>query len=178
MPETPRVFKFYRLVVTCQQVATNLSVSSSCNKSVKIRLVATCHLQTCYSLLKQLFLLSQWITSFDYQLATSLLTTCSPSTSCRKPCEPILISACSYRVCCEMPAHLLQTCAFFGCSYHDCIRLVTTLLTSASLLQVACSKLVDNSGTNIANKFNRCPWRENLLKVQRVPTIPRSLKTD
>ena len=44
--------QFYRLVVTCQQVATNLSISSSYNKSVKIRLVATCHLQTCYPGLK------------------------------------------------------------------------------------------------------------------------------
>ena len=42
--------KFYRLVATCQQVATSLSISSSCNKSVKIRLVASCHLQTCYNL--------------------------------------------------------------------------------------------------------------------------------
>ena len=30
-----------------------MSISSSCNKSVKIRFVATCHLQTCYNLLKQ-----------------------------------------------------------------------------------------------------------------------------
>ena len=33
--------------------------------------------------------LSQWITSFDNQLATNLLTT-----SCRKPCERILESTC------------------------------------------------------------------------------------
>ena len=39
--------QFYRLVETFQQVATNLSISSSCNKSVKIRIVAICHLQTC-----------------------------------------------------------------------------------------------------------------------------------
>ena len=68
--------QFYRLVVTCQQVATNLSVSSGYNKSVKISLVATCHLQTCYNLLKQLAAIL-WITSFDNQLATSLLTTCN-----------------------------------------------------------------------------------------------------
>ena len=61
------------LVVTCQQVATNLLISSSYNKSVKIRLVATCHLQTCYNLLKQLAA-SLWITSFDNQLAISLVT--------------------------------------------------------------------------------------------------------
>ena len=41
-------------VASCQQVATSLSISSNCNKSVKIRLVATCHLQTCYNLLQQL----------------------------------------------------------------------------------------------------------------------------
>ena len=61
-------------------LATDLSIS--CNKlvnfikSVKIRLVATCHLQTCYNLLKQLAA-SLWITSFDNQLATSLFTTWS-----------------------------------------------------------------------------------------------------
>ena len=52
---------------------TNLPISSSGNKSVKIRLVATCHLQTCYNFLKQLAA-SLWITSFDNQLAISLLT--------------------------------------------------------------------------------------------------------
>ena len=30
--------QFYQLVATCQQVVTNLSISSSCNKSVKIML--------------------------------------------------------------------------------------------------------------------------------------------
>ena len=68
--------QFYQLASTCQQVATNLSISSSCNKSVKIRIVVTCHLQTCYNLLKQLAA-SLWITSFDNQLVISLLTTCN-----------------------------------------------------------------------------------------------------
>ena len=54
---------------SCQQVATNLSISF-----VKIRLVAICHLQTFYNLLKQLAA-SLWITNSDNQLATSLLTT-------------------------------------------------------------------------------------------------------
>ena len=58
------------------QVETNLSISSSCNNSVKMRLVSTCHLSTCYNLLKQLAA-SLWIKSFDNQLATSLLATCS-----------------------------------------------------------------------------------------------------
>ena len=67
---------FFRLVATCQQVVTNLSISSSYNKSVKIRLFATYHLQTRYNLLKQLAA-SLWMTSFDNQLATSLFTTCN-----------------------------------------------------------------------------------------------------
>ena len=46
-----------------------------CYMSVKIRLVATCRFQTCYNLLKQLAA-SLWITSFENQLETSLLTTC------------------------------------------------------------------------------------------------------
>ena len=45
----------------------------SLHKHFKIRLVATCHLQTCSKLLKKLTR-SLWITSFDNQLATSLLT--------------------------------------------------------------------------------------------------------
>ena len=68
--------QFYRLVATCQQVATSLSILSSCNRSVEIRLVATCHLQTCYNLSKQLAT-SLLITTLDNQLATSLLTNCN-----------------------------------------------------------------------------------------------------
>ena len=50
------------------------SISSSYNKSVKIRLVATCHLQPCnYNLLGQLAA-SLWITSFDNKLVSSILT--------------------------------------------------------------------------------------------------------
>ena len=55
---------------------SNLSISSSCDKCVKIRLVATYHLQTCYNLLKQLAA-SLWITNFDNQRAATLLTTCN-----------------------------------------------------------------------------------------------------
>ena len=56
---------------------------------------AICYLQTSYNLLKQLAA-SLLITSLDNQLGTSLLTTCNRLviTSCRKPCEHILISAC------------------------------------------------------------------------------------
>ena len=68
--------QFYQLVASCQQVATNVPDSSSGNKSVKIRFAATCHLQICYNLLKQL-LARLWIISFDNQLAVSLLKTCN-----------------------------------------------------------------------------------------------------
>ena len=67
---------FEWLVPSCQLVATNLSISSSCNKPVKIRLDATYHLQTCYNLLEQLAA-SLLITNLENQLATSLLTTCN-----------------------------------------------------------------------------------------------------
>ena len=66
----------FLLVATCPKVATNLSNSSSCNKSVKGSLVADCHFQTCYNFSKEL-VACLWITSFDSQLATSLLTTCN-----------------------------------------------------------------------------------------------------
>ena len=63
--------------------------SSSCNKSVKIRLVATCHLQTCYNLLKQLAA-SLWITIFYNQLPTGLSSTIR-GVKTQKPCKRILI---------------------------------------------------------------------------------------
>ena len=103
--------QIYRLVATCQQVATNLSISSSCNRSVKMRLVITCHLQNGYNLFKQLAA-SLWITSFENQLATSLLTISNRfvATSCRKPYERILISACCY----NSVARCQQTCGNLG----------------------------------------------------------------
>ena len=67
-------YQFYRLVATCKQFATNLSISLSCNKSVKVRLNVFFHLQICYNSLKQLAA-SLWITNFDNQLTTSLMTT-------------------------------------------------------------------------------------------------------
>ena len=108
--------QFYRLVATCQQVATSLSISSSCNKSVEIKLVATFHLQTYYNLLKQLAT-SLLITNVDNQLATSLLTTCNRlvTTSCRNPCERIMISACCNNFS-KMSTDLFQL-AFFVCRH-------------------------------------------------------------
>ena len=77
---------------------------SGCNNALSFHYLhcqngtACCKLSTlslCYNLLKQRAA-SLWITSFDNQLATSLLNlrTDLSSTSCRKPCERILISAC------------------------------------------------------------------------------------
>ena len=70
--KTPQACCKLSVLPACCNLSTNFSISSSCNKSVKIRLVTTCRLQTCYNLLKQLAA-SLWITSFDNQLATSLL---------------------------------------------------------------------------------------------------------
>ena len=83
-------------VASCQQVATSLSISSNCNKSVKIRLVATCHLQTCYNLLKQLAA-SLLITSLDTQLGRNLLTTCQqtcPQQAVASHANPYLLILC------------------------------------------------------------------------------------
>ena len=41
------------MMTCCQQVAANLSISSSCIMSVKLSFVATSYQQTCYNLLKQ-----------------------------------------------------------------------------------------------------------------------------
>ena len=67
------------ILPACCNLSANFSISSSCHKSVKIRLVTTCCLQTCYNLLKQLAA-NLLITSFDNQPATSLLTTCKRRT--------------------------------------------------------------------------------------------------
>ena len=61
-----------KLLTSCNKLVNFIKLQKAC----QIRLVATCHLQTCYSLLKQLSS-SLWITSFENQLATSLLTTCN-----------------------------------------------------------------------------------------------------
>ena len=72
-PKAPQICCKLSILPAC----CNLSIWSSSNKSVKIRLVATCHLQTCYNLLKQLSA-SLWVTSFQNELAIiSLLTTCN-----------------------------------------------------------------------------------------------------
>ena len=86
---------------------------TSCNKSIKISLGATCYLQTCYNLLKQLAA-SLWITRFDNQLATSLLTKADIKmrshglrqlvdnrsvASCQQTCCKLIVKTCYPQAC-------------------------------------------------------------------------------
>ena len=94
--------QFYRLVATFQQVATRFSISSSCNKPVKISLM-----------LKQLAT-SLLITSLDNHLATSLswqLAKDLSSTSCHR------LNTSWYRLvvtsCYKMSTELLQLVHFW-----------------------------------------------------------------
>ena len=94
-----------------------LSISSSYNKSVKIRLFATCHLLICYNLIvettchKTVEIIN--LQQVCWQFATSLLTTYNRFvvTSCRKPCELILISTCCNKLLQDVN-RLVATCAF------------------------------------------------------------------
>ena len=89
----------------------------SWNKSVKIRLAATCHLQTfADNLLKQLAA-RLWITSFNNQVETSLLSTATDlsSTSCRKSMQlRVLILACSVSLYKMSEDRLFATCVFLA----------------------------------------------------------------
>ena len=69
--------QIYRFVATCQRFATNLTVSSSCNKSVKIKLVATCYLQTLLQLVETTWCKPVEKKVLEINLQTSLLTTCN-----------------------------------------------------------------------------------------------------
>ena len=66
------------LILLQRQVTTDNDLMETRLKSQQVwyknSLVATCYLQTCYNLLEQL-VASMWKTSFDNQLATSLLNT-------------------------------------------------------------------------------------------------------
>ena len=64
------IFKRHRLVASCQfyrlvnlKLVNFIKLQHDC-LLIKIRLVVTCHLQTCYNFLKQLAA-SLWIKSFD-----------------------------------------------------------------------------------------------------------------
>ena len=111
------------------EVATILSVLSSCNKPVKTRLVATCHLQTFCNSLKQL-LASLLITRFDNQLATNLLTTCNRlvvnklSQAMRtRPYIGLLIRSLLQDV-----NRLVATCALFGYQFMFRARMCRSLI--------------------------------------------------
>ena len=63
------------------QACCNMSILPACcnlstNLATNFSVVSPCHLQTWHNLFKQL-VPSLWITSFDNQLPTNLLTTCN-----------------------------------------------------------------------------------------------------
>ena len=85
--------------------------------SVKIRLVATCHLTcsqlvetTCSKPVDNKFWQSTCNKAVD-NLGTDFFNTLS-TTSCYKSYELILISACSYKICCKMLTDFLQFAVF------------------------------------------------------------------
>ena len=114
-PQTCCRLSILPLVATCQQVATGLSRSGLLQLVIS-RLVTTCHFQTCYNLLKHVatsLLIN--LQQVCLQLATSLLTTYNRLvvTSCRKPCERILISACCNKLLQDVN-RLVTTCPFLA----------------------------------------------------------------
>ena len=121
----------------------------------RLRLVATCHLQTCFNLLKQLAT-GLLMTSYNNQLATSLLTTCNRLviTSFRKPCERLLISACCNKLLQDVN-RLVTTCAFLAVSTHVKIsQPVASLQTSRQQVMFAqlvrfCQQLWNKAVNNL-----------------------------
>ena len=125
---------FYRLVATCQQVTTSLSISSNCNKSFKTRLVATWHLQTCYNLLKQVATIASPLKqstcnkSVDnlqqacWQIVTDLL---SQAVAHHANASWYRLVVTSY---CKMSTDLLQLACFWLCIYvcnHTLLYVIT-----------------------------------------------------
>ena len=87
---------------------------------VQIKLVLSCHLQTCCSLLEQLqFASSLWITSFDNQLAKSLWRTLNrPVVNKLSQTMP---KSSDVRLVQQVVAQRQQTCCnlhIFSCVYH------------------------------------------------------------
>ena len=77
-----------------------------CNKSVMIRLVATCRRLVTFAICNK--------PVENLQVATDL-----SSTSCRKPCERILISACCNKLLQDVN-RLVTTCAFLAVYVCEC----------------------------------------------------------
>ena len=97
--ETPRKFIIAELSYYCRgTISTDEDPSLRIESSAIINLrgvstklnkfIATCHLHTCFNLLKKLAT-SLCITGFGYQLATSLLATCHISACCNKLLQDI-----------------------------------------------------------------------------------------
>ena len=90
----------YRLAASCHQVAASLLTSSSCSKSVRIRLAATRYLQTCCKLLQQLAA-SLWTSSLD----KSVVSTCSKSDeriNADASCENQTCCKLIFQICCKL----------------------------------------------------------------------------
>ena len=138
--------QFYRLVATCQQIATNLSISSSCNKSVMIMLA--CHLQISYNLWKQLAA-SLWIKSFDNQLGTSLLTTCNR----------LVVNKLSQAMRAHPDINLLKT---------SCRKMSTDLWQNVPFW--LCYYSSNNNSNNNYNK-NRCNNLANSKKIMYIEIL-------
>ena len=85
------------------------AISSSCNKPVQIRLVATCHLQTFYNLLKKP-VDNRFGQSTCNKSVDNLQQTCPQQAVTIKPCEEILISACRNKLLQDVK-RLMATCA-------------------------------------------------------------------
>ena len=83
-PKTPLTcYKLSIFLAYCNKLQQTCQFLWSYNKSVKIKLVATCHLQTCYHLLK-------WLEINFQEVCWQLITHLS-SARRRKPCERVLI---------------------------------------------------------------------------------------
>ena len=99
LPQICCKLRFYRPAASCQQVATGLLTSSTCSKSVEIRLAASWYLQTWCKLTKR--------------LASSLHMSISSKpdrTTCSKSDERIKADASwENQTCCKLPfAELMQ----------------------------------------------------------------------
>ena len=97
--------QFYQLVATCQTIATKLSTSSSVKKSVKIRLVETCHFQTCYNSLKQLAA-SVWIAIL---IGYNLQQTCGQQAVASHAWERLISARCQ-QIFCNLRVFSSPTC--------------------------------------------------------------------
>ena len=148
-PRLAASYGFYQLAASCQQI-------------VKIRLVATWYLQTCYKLLKHLAS-SLWIKSLDNQLAASLWQLAVDLLSSRpsKQYKRILILA-WWQQGNEPAAYLLQLACFWLCTGKAAF-----IFNPTSKLFLLTSQRCDNSTTvwwqNVC--FMKCCYGKDFSKM-------------